>query len=193
MPKLGLTPDEIRAKAIEISMEKIRTLGVDKLRLSDVAKSMGVSHAALYPYFDGKAALLDAVVERWLSKSESPLQDIADSAAPVEERIVDWFVTLYTIKRERVLGDSQLFTAFDLAVVRGTPAAGHHLARLKGQLAGMVEELNLGPSTEEATSTLFFATGAFHHPGILSWMPDLDRTPELRLTLQAMLNGWPRR
>ena len=47
-------------------LARIGLLGVDKVRMSDVARDIGVTHAALYPHFADKAALLDAVTQTWL-------------------------------------------------------------------------------------------------------------------------------
>ena len=63
MPRTGLTASEIKEKAIDLTIEKMRANGFDKVRLTDVAKSLGVSHAALYSHFKDKTALFDAVSE----------------------------------------------------------------------------------------------------------------------------------
>ena len=71
MPKTGLTAAEIRDKALDVTIEQIRRYGFDKVRLVDIAKDLGVSHAALYTHFADRGALLDAVSERWLNALES--------------------------------------------------------------------------------------------------------------------------
>ena len=60
MPKTGLSAAEIRDKAIEVTVEQMRRHGFDRVRLVDIAKDLGVSHAALYSHFADRRALLDA-------------------------------------------------------------------------------------------------------------------------------------
>ena len=69
MPRTGLSPEKARQRAVEIAVARIRENGFVKLRLADVAREMGVSHAALYAHFRDKAALLDACL---LYTSPSP-------------------------------------------------------------------------------------------------------------------------
>ena len=67
MPRTGLTASEIRQKAIDATMARMREDGFDKVRLTDIARELGLSHAALYAHFADRTALLDAVSEQWLS------------------------------------------------------------------------------------------------------------------------------
>jgi AcrR family transcriptional regulator len=40
----------------------------------DVAQALGVSHGVVYRHFPSKAALRDAVTERWLTRLVAPLE-----------------------------------------------------------------------------------------------------------------------
>ncbi len=51
MPRTGMTAQQIRAKAIDITLACMRKHGFEKVRLSDVAKDLGVSHPAHYAHF----------------------------------------------------------------------------------------------------------------------------------------------
>ena len=76
MPRTGLTAEEIKAKSIELTIATMRKEGFDKVRLTDIAKALGVSHAALYSHFKDKTDLLDAVSDRWLIKIDEELATI---------------------------------------------------------------------------------------------------------------------
>lgn len=52
--------------------------GWSRTTLVSIAKSLDVSHAALYSYFRSKAALRDAILERWLFKYLDQLEKIAE-------------------------------------------------------------------------------------------------------------------
>ena len=51
--------------------------GWSRTTLVSIAKSLDVSHAALYSYFRSKATLRDAILERWLFKYSDQLEKIA--------------------------------------------------------------------------------------------------------------------
>ena len=88
MPRTGLTSEEIKEKALQITEEKIRHYGFEKFRLTDIAKELKVSHAALYNHFPDKAALLDAISERWLTRMDTILKLITQKKASPRQLII---------------------------------------------------------------------------------------------------------
>src|ERR1700759_2718896 len=107
MPKTGLSPDEIREKAIASTIARMRRHGFEKVSLVDVAADLGLSHAALYSYFADKAALLDAVSERWLRAMDDELEKIVHRDRDPLLKIHDWFMRLHQMKREKVQHDPE--------------------------------------------------------------------------------------
>jgi AcrR family transcriptional regulator len=51
-------------------------------RSSQVASVLGVSHGSVYRHFATKAALREAVTERWLDREHDELSAIVDGEAP---------------------------------------------------------------------------------------------------------------
>src|SRR5271155_2724206 len=105
MPKTGLTAEAVRDKAIEVTIEQMRRHGFDRVRLVDIAKDLGVSHAALYTHFADRSALLDAVSERWVNALETSLEAICRKDKDPVSKIHEWFQKLYSAKRAKALND----------------------------------------------------------------------------------------
>ena len=192
MPRTGMSPAEIRIKATDITLARMRRHGFDKVRLSDVAKDLGVSHAALYTHFVDKSALLDAVSERWLAETDVSLERICLSNKDPREKIQDWFMKLYQVKRDRVRCDPELYRAFDIAAARKKPFVIAHLATANRQLVGLVKEAadTLGREAPQRKATLLFeAMSAFHHPKLMADHFEEDRGPLLKHILDAVLTG----
>lgn len=192
MPRTGLTAEEVRTKAIDVTFDRMRRHGFDKVRLSDVGKDLGVSHAALYAHFADKAALLDAVSERWLAETEALLDAICRSDKQPLQKIHDWFVKLYRLKRERVMNDPELYRAFDVAAAMKKPFVVAHLAGIHQQLVGMIEEAtgSLGTDSPQRQATLLYqATSAFHHPKLMVEHRGENRELLLKRLLQVLLTG----
>ncbi len=192
MPRIGLSAPVVRAKAIDITLAQMRRHGFERVRLRDVAGELGVSHVALYAHFADKAALLDAVTERWLDEVGAALAAIGSSPNSPTEKIRAWFVTFYRLKRERILHDPELYRAFDAAAQGRKPVFAAHLATLKGQLvalvAGAAEQLG-SDSAPDTAALLFEATTAFHHPKLMAERCGEDREAVLLEILDAMLLG----
>lgn len=192
MPRTGLTAQEIRVRAIEATLGRMRRHGFDKVRLADIAKDLGVSHTALYPYFADKSALFDAVTGQWLRETEAALTQACQSDRAAIERIEDWFLTMYRLKRDRISADPELFRAFDNAASSGKPAFLAYRARIIEQLSDLVKEAarwldNAG--AERKVALLMEGMVAFYHPKLLVEHYQEDRTPLLRDVLDALLRG----
>lgn len=188
MPRTGLRAAELRARAIDVAMSRVQRDGFEKVRLSDVARALGISHAALYAHFDGRDALLEAVTARWLSETEAALAPICNADLPASDRIEQWFVQRYRLKRARALTDPQVYRAFDAAAALRTPHVQAHLATIRGQLEGLLgdAEPQVGTPFDRAT-LLLAATAPFHHPKLIADHADQDREPLLRHIVRAML------
>jgi len=73
--ELPLSKEQIMDTAEQV----LRRFGPDKTSVLDVARALQVSHGTLYRHFSSKAALREAVTERWLTRSiAAPLADIAN-------------------------------------------------------------------------------------------------------------------
>ena len=192
MPRFGLPPEELRTKVIDLGLARMRQQGFDKVRLVDIAKDLGVSHAALYTHFVDRSALLDAITERWLGESSTILDKIRLGRKAPLQKIEEWFVAMYQLKRERMLSDPEPYRAFDLAASLDKPFVQKYLKQTKLDLEQMLKELNPRSSSSSAKQTaevLFEATIGFHHPKLIMQTAPQDREPLLRKIVQSLLKG----
>ncbi|ADD66846.1 transcriptional regulator, TetR family [Denitrovibrio acetiphilus DSM 12809] len=194
MPRTGLTPQEIRKKAVEITVNKMRLLGFDKVRLTDIAHEMGISHAALYNHFPSKEALLDTVSELWLADIDDTLAKITESDMPPDEMIHLWFLALHRMKRERVLTDIELFKAFDVASANMRPFISAHLNNMKQMLEKIIKKaayagIIAAGHEETAMHVLFEGTMSFHHPNLVAEFSERDRENKLEVLIDTLLKG----
>ena len=81
-----LTAERILAAAEDV----LRRYGPAKATVVDIARELEVSHGSVYRHFPSKAALRDAVAERWLAGVSQPLAEIANEAGPAPERLRRW-------------------------------------------------------------------------------------------------------
>src|SRR5258707_3602645 len=107
-PELPLTRDRIVATAEDV----LRRFGPEKATVVDVARALGVSHAAVYRYVATKAELRDLVVSHWMEAMMSPLREIVTKPGPAPRRLRRLIETLIAIKRRRATDDPELFAAY---------------------------------------------------------------------------------
>ena len=104
----ALTPERILVTAEDV----LRRYGPAKATVVDVARALDVSHGAVYRHFPTKAALREAVTERWLARISGPLSEIAEEEGPAVERLRRWLELLISSKRSRALEDPELFATY---------------------------------------------------------------------------------
>ncbi|MEE1753402.1 TetR family transcriptional regulator [Streptomyces sp. SP18CS02] len=166
MPTETLTAERI----LEATEEVLRRYGPAKATVVDVARVLGVSHGSVYRHFRTKAALREAVTERWLSKAEVALAElIAASGEPAAQKLRAWFTELFTAKRRKAGDDPELFATFGVLIEDSSGVVEHHIDVLIDQVRTIVEEgVREGeftaPDPAATARALFDATTRFHDP-----------------------------
>jgi AcrR family transcriptional regulator len=159
-----LTRDRIVATAEDV----IRRFGPAKATVVDVARALGVSHAAVYRHVATKAELRDLVVGRWMEELMPPLRAIAARPGPAPARLKRLFDTLIAIKHRRAAEDPELFAAYRTLAVGARSVAAHvdELVELAATIirAGIAEGTFRRVDAMRAARAVLFATSRFHHP-----------------------------
>ncbi|TGJ98302.1 TetR/AcrR family transcriptional regulator [Leptospira langatensis] len=194
MPKTGLKPEELQEKVLDAAEMEIRRNGVERLKLTDVARTLNVSHAALYKHFADKEALLDSISKRWLDRIDTALEEVTSRPGSLEQKIEDWFLTLHKMKREKVQSDPRIFTAFNMSAEKTRPFVQKHLQSMHDQLQkivgeGIKEGLFFCNTPLEGAKILFDGTLAFHHPRIVFERISEDRIDLLKAVVRALISG----
>ena len=194
VPKTGLTAVQIRDKAIDVAIAQMRRYGFEKVRLVDIAKDLGVSHAALYIHFTDKEALLDAVSERWLKSLEAAMEGVCQKNKDPIAKIHEWFLKLYLMKREKVMNDPELYKAFKSVADQQKFIYKEHLAVMNGQLTDIVKNATAQKkltkhSIEKTVELLFETTTGFHNPTMIALHLNEQRENLLKQVLDVVLDG----
>ena len=163
----------------------MRRFGPEKATVVDVARALGVSHAAVYRHVKTKAELRDLVVQRWVDEMMPPLRALVARPGPAPKRLRQLFDTLIAVKRRRAAADPELFTAYRSLSAEAQSVVAAHLDELV-QLSAMIIRSGVKEGTFRrinpvaASQAVLFATSRFHHPAhALEWSnPKLGRVYE---------------
>lgn len=167
---------------MQATEDVLRRYGPAKATVVDVARALGVSHAAVYRHFPSKAALREAVTRRWLGRVDDDLASLAtDAQRRPAERLRAWLTALYQAKRGAATTDPELFATYRVLAEENSTVASEHVVTLLEQLAGILADgfASGDFAGADATATaraVFEATAAFHHPAhAAEWrLPDRD-------------------
>ena len=160
-----LNLDRILATAEDV----IRRFGPAKATVADVARALGVSHAAVYRHVATKAELRGSVVSRWVEETMPPLRAIAAVPGPAPQRLRQLLDTLITIKRRRAAEDPELFAAYRTLGTDAKSVVAAHIDELIALIAtiirsGVDEGSFRAVDPVAAGRAVLFATFRFHHP-----------------------------
>ena len=164
-------------RILEAAEEVLRRYGPAKANVVDVARSLGVSHGSVYRHFPSKAALRDAVTERWLAEISEPLAAVADAKGAAPERLGRWLDLLVASKQQRAHDDPELFATYLELAGESRQVVHAHVEALVEQLARIVEDgVERGelaaPDPKTAARAAFDATSRFHNPAHASEWSD---------------------
>ncbi|MEU9132791.1 TetR family transcriptional regulator [Kitasatospora sp. NPDC048540] len=185
-----LTPEQILSAAEDV----LRRFGPAKATVVDIARALGVSHGSVYRHFPSKAALREAVTQRWLDRAHHSLAAITVERGPAAERLHRWLATLFAAKRAKALEDPELFATYMTLVGELSDTVEAHVETLVGQLADIIQDgIHQGAfrptHVRTAARAVFQATAHFHDPAhSAEWgRPQADADFEAVWTL--MLHG----
>jgi AcrR family transcriptional regulator len=160
-----LSPEQI----LDATEDVLRRYGPAKATVVDVARELGVSHGSVYRHFPSKAALRDAVAERWLADISGPLAQVAAEEGPGPERLQRWLDGLVEAKQSRAREDPELFATYARLAAGSREVIDAHVKALTDQLAQIISDATAGGQFVTADPDLtaravFDATSRFHNP-----------------------------
>ncbi|MFF7991355.1 TetR family transcriptional regulator [Kitasatospora xanthocidica] len=164
------TDTTLTAEQILIAAEDVlRRFGPAKATVVDVARILGVSHSSVYRHFPSKAALREAVTQRWLDQAHHELAAISTEGGHAADRLHRWLTTLFAAKRKKALDDPELFATYMVLVEENSGTVDAHIDTLVGQIAQIVQDGMDGKEFKLAhilntARAVFDATAPFHDP-----------------------------
>jgi len=170
-----------RDRILNAAEDVIRRFGPAKATVVDVARALGVSHAAVYRHVATKAELRDMVVGRWVEMTMPSLRAIAAKTGPAPQRLRRLVDALIAVKRRRAADDPEVFTAYRTLAQGAQSVLIAHVEELVGLVAmvirdGVKEGTFRKINPVAAGRAVLLATSRFHHPAhAAEWTePDID-------------------
>lgn len=180
---------------LDTAEEVLRRYGPATASVVDVARALGVSHGSVYRHLASKAALRDAVTERWLQRVSAPLAQVLDRRGKASTRLHDWLVVLASSKQAMATEDPELFETFHQLTIASREVVAAHVDHLAEQIADIVAD---GMATGEFAPgdlailgrAVLQATGRFHHPALAGeWTDQARLTRDLEAVYALLLRG----
>ena len=157
-------------RILDAAEEVLRRYGPAKATVVDVARALGVSHGSVYRHFPSKAALRDAVTERWLERSRPRSPRSPPTMGRRPSGCGAGSTRLVAAKRRKARDDPELFATY-IELAGGGPreSSQHTSARWSASSPEIVEDgvadgVFAADDSWAAARAAFDATSRFHNP-----------------------------
>jgi len=102
------TETDIRERILITTERLFREIGYQKTTVADIAKTLRMSPANVYRFFDSKRSITAGVVSRQMGDVDQALQAIAGQPQSATERLREMLIAIFRMNSERFAGDSKM-------------------------------------------------------------------------------------
>ena len=180
-PTVSAAPDTApttRCRIIAAAERSFREIGYQKTTVSDIAKTLKMSPANVYRFFESKKAINEAVVERLIGEVEARVVGIA--AAPgltATERLTETIAALHRDAIRRCEAFPRMHEMVEAAMSESWDVCRHHIDRIGAAFERIVVEgIRLGEfeAADPATAArcLQVAILRYNHPLLVRRLPE---------------------
>jgi AcrR family transcriptional regulator len=137
-----------------------------------IARALGMSHANVYRYFPGKTAIVEAVLDQWLSRVQNFIEETAGKEGTAAERIERVVIELHRRRRSKFQQEPELYESFRRVILSRSDAVARRQEKIVGVFRRIIqqgiEDGEFRPvDPVEAATVLDDATAFFLHPAVM--------------------------
>ncbi len=134
------TDAEKRACILATAERLFRDVGYLKTTVADIAKTLKMSPANIYRFFDSKKAIHEGVARRLMNEVETAAEEIAAKSTPPAERMHELLVTVSRMNAERFVGDSKIHEMVAIAMEESWDVCDAHINRILMAIAVVIAD-----------------------------------------------------
>ncbi|GJD47358.1 Nucleoid occlusion factor SlmA [Methylobacterium crusticola] len=193
-PPIEETAPNTRCRILATAERFFREIGYQKTTVADIAKTLRMSPANVYRFFDSKKAINEAVVERLIGEVEAKIAAIAgrpgDSA---EIRLREVIALLHRDAAGRFTAHPRMHEMIEAAMSESWNVCRHHVDRITAVLERVIADgVDRGefavPDAAVAARCVHTAILRFCHPVLVVQCPE-DFVPALDAMIEFLLGA----
>ncbi|GEP11426.1 TetR/AcrR family transcriptional regulator [Methylobacterium gnaphalii] len=183
-----------RCRILATAERSFREIGYQKTTVADIAKTLKMSPANVYRFFDSKKAINEAVVERLTREVEALIREIAQAPGlSAGERLAEMITALHQDCLERCEAFPRMHEMIEAAMTESWAVCRQHIDLIVTVFEQVIAEgVSRGefdvPDTRIAASCVHAAVVRYCHPVLVSTCPDAP-VPPLDAMIAFLLKG----
>ncbi len=134
------TDSEKKACILATAERLFRDIGYLKTTVADIAKTLKMSPANIYRFFDSKKAIHEGVARRLMAEVEDAAEAIAAKPTPPRERMRELLATVSRMNAEQFVGDSKIHEMVAIAMEESWEVCDAHIQRIVMTIASVIAD-----------------------------------------------------
>lgn len=134
------TESEKKACILATAERLFRDVGYLKTTVADIARTLKMSPANIYRFFDSKKAIHEGVARRLMNEVETEAEAIAAKTTHPAERLRELLATVSRMNAERFVGDSKIHEMVAIAMEESWDVCEAHIERITIAIAAVIAE-----------------------------------------------------
>lgn len=82
-----------RERIVDVAAARIRETGIEAPGVSEIMREAGMTHGGFYKHFDSRDELVEAALERAMTRGDEKLSKLTSGAGDPLAAFVDWYVS----------------------------------------------------------------------------------------------------
>ena len=192
------TEADMQARILVVAEKLFREIGYQKTTVADIARTLRMSPANVYRFFDSKKSINAGVARRLMGEVEAAANAIVAGPQPAPQRMRELLTSVHQMNAERYVGDSKLHEMVAVAMEESWDVCEAHMVRIKGSIGEVIAdgvaagEFDVADVTLAANCVCMGMVG-FFHPQMIAQCADKPG-PSLDQMIDFLLAGLaPRR
>ncbi|MCH4152678.1 MAG: TetR family transcriptional regulator [Sphingobium sp.] len=190
------TSQDPRRAILKAAEAAVRRFGAERTRVTDIARSIGVSHSTLYRHFPSRTDIFTAIVQQVMDDEVELATNFVDAPGPAADRLRGMIVELHRRKRARFNKDRELHSLYRIIAADRLSIMNEYARRMTSLVARIIRQGQDGGEfaqcdTDIAASAFADAVTIFVHPAMLEFFSGKPAGIEARMThvIDLALNG----
>jgi AcrR family transcriptional regulator len=131
---------DVRERILITAERLFREIGYQKTTVADIAKTLRMSPANVYRFFDSKKSITAGVARRLMGEVEQALKAIAARPQSATERLRELLATMHRMNCDRYAGDSKMHEMVAVAMEENWEVCQRHIDCLIGVTTDVISD-----------------------------------------------------
>lgn len=131
---------EMKCRILATAERLFRDVGYLKTTVADIAKTLKMSPANIYRFFDSKKSIHEGVARHLMNEVETEAEAIARKPTPPIERFRELLVTVSCMNAERFVGDAKIHEMVAIAMEESWDVCETHMMHITSIIGSVIAD-----------------------------------------------------